>query len=392
MASEYHRNPYLIVHQEESVRKDVYGSIGSNVVLQSQHLRGDDQADTVIIGMHPIGAPGYLPMFSQLARSGFDVVACATRYSTGDASLQMENVLSDLAACVRDARNRLGYERVVLAGWSGGGSVMAGYVAEAAERRIHETAAGEATPFADAELLDVDALMLLATHRSRHQLLTGQLDASIVDELQPNSNRRAELDLYNSANAHQPPYSADFLTTYRAEQIARNRRITVWVREQLADLHAAGRGDEERSFVVHGTMADPRWLDPRIGPNSRAANMTYLGRPDVVNNSPAGLGRYTSLRSWLSQWSFDDAQVDIVEAGARITIPTLLITAGADDACPVEHTTAITEAIAAEDFTSHTVERADHYFSGPEGRAHLAEAMSHIGTWMTNHDFNPRGD
>ena len=46
--------------------------------------------------MHPIGSPAYLPMFSGLARAGFHVIACATRYSTGDAALQMENVLLDL--------------------------------------------------------------------------------------------------------------------------------------------------------------------------------------------------------------------------------------------------------------------------------------------------------
>src|SRR2546427_465192 len=75
---------------------------------------------TAFIAMHPMGSPGYLPMFSNLARVGHHVVACATRYSNGDAALQMENVLLDLAACVRDTRERLGYERVVLVGWSGG--------------------------------------------------------------------------------------------------------------------------------------------------------------------------------------------------------------------------------------------------------------------------------
>ena len=46
---------------------------------------------------------------------------------------------------------------------------------------------------------------VLATHRSRHQLLTGQLDASIADELHP-ERRDASLNLYDVANANQPPY------------------------------------------------------------------------------------------------------------------------------------------------------------------------------------------
>ena len=384
--SSYTRTPYLVVHREASARKDVYGSIDDAVVLQSQLLRGDEQGPTALIGMHPIGAPGYLPMFSQLARSGYDVVACATRYSTGDAALQMENVLTDLAACVRHTREKLGYEKVVLVGWSGGGSVMAGYQAEAEQRTISATAAGEPTPLADTELIGADGLLLLATHRSRHQLLTGQLDASITDELHP-ERRQPSLNLYDDANPSQPPYDAAFLDAYRAAQLARNRRITAWVKEELDALRRAGREHEERCFVVHGTMADPRWVDPAVDPNGRRPNWTYMGDPRTVNDSPAGLGRYTCLRSWLSQWSFDDAQVDIVDAGPRITVPTLVITAGADDACPVSHTAAIVDALGSEDLESHTVEDANHYFSGPDGKAQLLEAMNLIDGWMKRQGF-----
>jgi len=359
----------------------VYGSIDDAVVLQSQLLRGEEQAPTALIGMHPIGAPGYLPMFSQLARSGYDVVACATRYSTGDAALQMENVLTDLAACVRHTREKLGYEKVVLVGWSGGGSVMAGYQAEAEQRTITQTAAGEPTPLADTELLGADGLLLLATHRSRHQLLTGQLDASITDELHPET-RDPAMNLYDTANPSQPPYDDMFLSEYRAAQLARNRRITAWVRDELAALKRAGREHEERCFVVHGTMADPRWVDPAVDPNGRKPNWTYMGDPRTVNDSPAGLGRFTCLRSWLSQWSFDDAQVDIVDAGPRITVPTLLITAGADDACPPSHTTAISEAIGSSDLETHTIDGANHYFSGEGGKAKLLEAMAIVDRWM----------
>jgi dienelactone hydrolase len=384
--SSYTRTPYLVVHREKQARKDVYGSIDDAVVLQSQLLRGEEQGPTALIGMHPIGAPGYLPMFSQLARSGYDVVACATRYSTGDAALQMENVLTDLAACVRHTREKLGYEKVVLVGWSGGGSVMAGYQAEAEQRTITATAAGEPTPLADTELLGADGLLLLATHRSRHQLLTGQLDASITDELHP-EQRDVSLNLYDTANANHPPYDDAFLGEYRAAQLARSRRITAWVKDELDALRRAGRDNEERCFVVHATMADPRWVDPAVDPNGRRPNWTYMGDPRTVNDSPAGLGRFTCLRSWLSQWSFDDAQVDIVDAGPRITVPTLVITAGADDACPVSHTAAIVDALGSHDLESHTVEDANHYFSGPDGKAQLMEAMNLIDGWMKRQGF-----
>ena len=68
----------------------------------------------------------------------------------------------------------------------------------------------------------------------------------------------------------------------------------------------------EKSFVVHGTMADPRWLDATVDPNGRRAKWCYLGDPEMVNDAPSGLARYTTTRSWLSQWSVDDAQIDAV--------------------------------------------------------------------------------
>lgn len=385
-AVRYSRKPYLIVHREERVRKEVYGSIDDAVVLQAQLMRSDSPSKTVLVAMHPIGAPAYLPIFPQLARAGHHIIACASRYSNGDAALQMENVVLDLAACVRDARERQGYEKVVLIGWSGGGSLMAGFQAEAEKPVVTKTAAGEPTPLADAKLLAGDALVLVASHRSRHHLLTGQLDAAIVDEQDP-ERRNRELDLYDPANPAQPPYSADFLATYRAAQFERNRRITRRVKEKLAALKAAGREHDEFCFTVHGTMADPRWLDPTVDPNGRRANWTYLGDPRVVNNSPAGLGRFSSLRSWLSQWSFDDAQFDSVDAGPRITVPSLVVTAGADDACPPSHTDAMFDALGAKDKEKRQIDDANHYFSGASSRPHLAQAAETITEWLAARGF-----
>ena len=61
---------------------------------------------------------------------------------------------------------------------------------------------------------------------------------------------------------------------------------------------------------AHGTVADPRWLDPTVDPNERTPGTSYLGDPQVVNMSPVGLARFCTLRNWLSQWSYDDAGAD----------------------------------------------------------------------------------
>lgn len=118
--------------------------------------------------------------------------------------------------------------------------------------------------------------------------------------------------------------------------MARSRRITAYAQERLAGLKAAGRHQEEHCFVVQGTMADPRWLDLAVDPNDRAPG-SYLGDPRLVNDGPSALGRFTTTRSWLSQWSYDTAQVDAADAASRVTVPVLLLENSRDDACPPAH-------------------------------------------------------
>ncbi|MFF3896318.1 hypothetical protein ACFYY3_24655 [Streptomyces sp. NPDC001812] len=379
----YTRTPYLVVQRDNSTRKDVYGTIGDSVVLQAQLLRGEDPSTTCVVAMHPIGSPGYLPMFSALARAGHHVVAAGTRYSNGDAALIMENVLLDLGAVVKDAKERLGYERVILAGWSGGGSLMMGYQAEAEKPVIKLTGAGEYTPLADTRLTPADGVMILAAHRSRHHLLTDFLDASILDESRPDE-RDPHLNLYSPQNPNQPPYTAEFLAEYRAAQVARSRRITAYAQERLAGLKAAGREQEEHCFVVQGTMADPRWLDLAVDPNDRAPG-SYLGDPSLVNDGPSALGRFTTTRSWLSQWSYDTAQVDAVDAACRVSVPVLLLENSRDDACPPAHPRAIHENIAHENKQLSVIEGANHYYSGQ--KEHLQSAVDHVDGWLTQNGF-----
>lgn len=381
----YRRTPYLVVSQEKSVRKDIYGSIADNVVRQAQLLRGEQDSDTVIIAMHPIGSPAYLPLFSELARTGLHVIGCANRYSTGDSALQMENVLLDLGACVRDARERLGYRNVVLAGWSGGGSPMMGYQGEAEQPTINQTAAGEPTLLTDTTLPSADGVMLLAAPRSRHRLLTEFLDASITNELLPNRGRLAEFDLYDPTNPNQPPYSTDFVDAYRRRQRERARRITEYAREELASLRTAGRPNDEHAFVVYGTMADPRWLDPTIDPNGRRPRWSYLGDPSVANNSPGALMRFTTTRSWLSQWSLDTAQVDAADAAPRVTKPVLILVNGSDDAVPTSHPKQVFDGIDHDDKEFVELADANHYFSGEGQRSHLATAAATVVDWLHRH-------
>ena len=155
--------------------------------------------------------------------------------------------------------------------------------------------------------------------------------------------------------------------------------------KRLRELERAGRGTEERAFVVHGTMADPRWLDPNVDPNGRTPGRCYLGDPRLVNNGPVGLARFTTLRSWLSQWSYDASNAHGEKNGARTHVPTLVVGNGADTACPRSHTLRLHSAIPHDRKELHWIPGATHYYMGQ--RAELARCVEIYSEWAAKNDL-----
>jgi len=383
----YERIPYLVAYQNRSGVRDVYGGPAEIVALECHLLRPEVPSQTVLVFMHPIGGGAYLPMVNALARAGHHVIYAGSRFRGTDSALLMEKVVQDLGEVIRDAREGRGYSKVVLAGWSGGGSLSLFYQQQARFPTVTASPSGDGPDLTTLGLVPADGVMLLAAHVSRHGTLTEWLDASILDESEP-TRRDPELDLYNPDNPNQPPYTPEFLERYRKAQVDRNRRITAWVKSQLAELKSHGRDAEETCFVVHGTMADPRWLDPTVDPNDRVPGTCYLGDPRVVNNSPVGLARFCSLRSWLSQWSYDDARADGLTCGADVAVPTLVIGNSADDACTPSHTRRLFESIGHPDKEMHEIPGANHYYSGPDQREPLAHAVGVATDWLARQGFS----
>src|SRR4029453_10596495 len=138
-------------------------------------------------------------------------------------------------------------------------------------------------------------------------------------------DRDPELDLYDKANPNRPPYTPQFVDRYRGAQAKRMQRIKQWVKGTLAELKRRNTGELERGFVVHRTLADPRFLDPTLDPNDRKPRWCYMGNPETVNSGPVGLARFCTLRSWLSQWSIDDSRANGLTCAARIAAPMLVI-------------------------------------------------------------------
>ena len=377
----FERRPLTLRFADPTSNTEAYGFTGSvgMTLLEGQLLRPrDTPANTVYVFMHPASSLWQLPMPIAMANAGLHVMCCGSRYLKNDTALIMEKVLVDLGAYIRLARETLGYTKVVLVGWSGGGSLSLFYQEQALNPTIVATPAGDPVDIAAAQLIPADAIVFVAAHMSRARILSEWLDPSVHDETRP-ENRVTELDLYSPDNPNRPPYEPSYIAAFRTAQVARMHRITAWVRSELERLRLKGGAELERAFVVHRTLADPRFLDPTLEPSERRPNWCFLGNPETVNVGPNGLARFSSLRSWLSQWSLEDSVADGPTSASRVSTPLLVIENGADDAVPPSHPRTLFESSISKDKTRITIPRATHFYQSQPDE--LTAALDALNAW-----------
>lgn len=361
-------------YDEQASFREVYGFASAHGKVNLEGIRFVPKgrpARTLFVFMHPASTLQLLPVPRAMAARGAHVLCAGSRYARNDTPLIMEKVVLDLGAYVRHAKEVWGYEHVVLAGWSGGGSLSLLYQAEAERPSITHTPADDPVDLAGANLIAADAMIFQAAHVSRAVMLAEMIDPSVRDENDPD-DRDVELDLYDPRNPHQPPYTPEYVARFRAAQLARLHRRTAWVKDTLARLRERGTGEVERGFVTHRTLADPRFLDPAIDRNDRPIGTCYLGAPETVNSGPVGIGRFSTLRAWLSQWSLDDTHAHGEKCAARIRVPLLAIENSGDDAVPQPHTRRIFDAAASPDKAFHLIQGATHYYVGQPELMHQA--------------------
>jgi fermentation-respiration switch protein FrsA (DUF1100 family) len=182
------------------------------------------------------------------------------------------------------------------------------------------------------------------------------------------------------------PYNAEFIATYRAAQLTRNRRISAWAEQQLAQLQTPDQklmtqGLDDLAFVVHGTAADLRFLDGNIDPSDREIGVTLWGAPRVANYMPAGISRVTTCRSWLNQWSLDSTNGDSLRWLAEIDVPILIELGTADPTVmPAMAQQMFDASVASPKRDLHFIKDGTHYYEGqPEL---LKEALDVMTEWI----------
>ena len=359
-----------VQYQESAQFTEVYGFAGTQGMVNCEGVRfvpTGKPSRTLAVFMHPSSTLQLLPMPQALAKAGIHVLCAGSRYARNDTPLIMEKVLLDLGAYIRRAKEHWGYEKVVLCGWSGGGSLALFYQAQAERPTLAQG------------LVAADGMIFQAAHLSRAQILSEWIDPSVIDEADPDQ-RDLELDIYNPKCPNQPPYAEDFVRAFRSAQLRRVRARTAWVKETLQKLKKLNTGELERGFVTYRTLCDVRFMDPAIEPNDRKPRWTFLGAPETANTGPVGIGRFSTLRAWLSQWSLDDSNADGPKCARSISVPLLAIENSADDAVPQPHARIIHDAAASKDKTFHVIKGATHYYQGqPEL---LQQAVDLCVGWM----------
>jgi pimeloyl-ACP methyl ester carboxylesterase len=329
---------------------------------------------TAVVLMHPTVSFLQHYLLAPFAQRGIAAMGVNSRYAGNDSNLFMEKVVLDLASAIRHLRTS-GYERVVLIGNSGGGSLACFYQAEAEGSTVRSTPTGEAPDLTAAELPAADGLILLNAHRGRAEVLTAWMDAAVIDEADQEKSD-LDLDIFNPDNG--PPFTAEFVTRYRRGQQARNRRISAWARERLHALQ--GRGLKDEAFVVHRTMADPRFIDMTLEPSDRRPGMYFGPNVKGANYAASGLARNSSLRSWLSQWSLDDTNASAEPNLARIATPVQFVLGTADQGIFKSDAEALFAAAASADRTLEWVPKGTHYFIGQPDLRDLAVDL--MEAWM----------
>jgi hypothetical protein len=321
--------------------------------------------DVAVLAMHPRVDFFRHYLAPPLVAAGYAFLGAPSRYLNNDADALHERLLLDVAEAVGSLRSR-GFHRIVLLGNSGGGSLFAFYLAQAARapaERLDRAPSGDRVPLRESELPLADGLVLLAAHLGEGVFMLDRLDPSVVDETNPTAvNPR--LDMYDSANGYRPMaegesrYDADFLAEFRAVQRARCERIDAtalaWCEEAAyfrAKLRVDGprmeagergllarRALQRRYLLVYRTLADPRYLDLRLEPSQRPLGSIFsFGRDPIAGNYGEGIGRVMSARGWLSTWSGLRSHAALERTLPEVTVPTHVLASLADtDIYPAE--------------------------------------------------------
>ena len=342
---------------------------------------------TVVCLMHPREFTGTPYLVPDVLDAGCAAWVQAPRSIGNDLRLEHEAALLDVAAGMVHLR-KLGFERVVLLGNSGGASLYAFYIQQSGlppASRLSQTPGGRPIDLAGADMPQADELILVSPHPGQGALLMNALDPSVVDESDAFSTDPT-LDPFDATNGFtQPPqsshYSADFVQRYRQAQRARAQRMDEVARQMIQQRHQARKqvkagnaSTEIKRRAAHTpiiqmwrTDADLRCWDLSLDKSDRAVGTLWGRDPWASNLGSVGFSRLLTPESWLSTWSGISSNASFAKCTADIQMPTLMIEYTGDQAAFPGDMSAIYDNLASTEKQRHRVRGNHHGHALAEG-------------------------
>lgn len=323
---------------------------------------------TVVVIMHPRELLVTHYMVPYILQAGCACWVQGPRTVGNDLRLEHEVALLDVAAGTGQLR-KLGFEKIVLLGNSGGAPLFAFYNQQARlepAARLKRTPGGRPIKLADAEMAVPDGFIFMAPHAGQGALLMNCIDPSVTNEADPLSIDPA-LDPFSATNGfRQKPesseYAAEFVTRYRAAQRQRIERIDAAANAMLAEKSAGrerskaggNRRDQMTSalnaiFEVWRTDADLRAFDLTMDPSDRRWGTVWGSDPVASNLGGVGFGRVCTPESWLSTWSGLSSNASFDRCGASIQQPVIMVYYTGDNTVFPTDASAIFASIGASD-------------------------------------------
>ncbi|WP_319799123.1 hypothetical protein [Nitrobacter sp.] len=336
---------------------------GSRGVL---YQRGGEK--TVVCISHPRADVSQHYAIPKLLEAGYAAYSHQCRGLNNDVDCVHEKLLLDLAGGFSHLKNTLGFEKIILLGNSGGGSLFSFYQQQATlqpPNRRTDTAAGDPCDLNAVEMPKADGLVLLAVHPGEGLFMLAGIDPSIVDENDPLSVDPT-LDMYNPANGFRMPpeqssYSPEFLERYRAAQRARVERLDGKAKFHVAEqarykammeapgfdklpldeqIYITRRAVVGHYMIIYRTEANPAYCDLSIKSwrSTRLVGSIIGPRPDKLNYTEGGFSRYITPRGWLSSWSGLSSRAAIVQTIKDVDVPLLCVAFTGDNGCfPIDN-------------------------------------------------------
>ncbi len=365
---------------------------------------------TVVCLMHPREFSGTPYLVPDILDAGAAAWVQAPRSIGSDLRLEHEVALLDVAAAAVHLR-KLGFEKIVHLGISGGACLFGFYAQQALrtpEQRLSKTPGGRPVKLAEADMPAPDALVFVSPHPGPGKLLMAGIDPSVTDENDPMSVDPA-LDPFSAANGYADPpnsacYAPEFVARYRAAQQERVKRLDAFAlglikrrNEARKRVKEAGSGADAALrrlaahapiFTIWRTDADLRNWDTSLDPSERAVGSLWGIDPYVSNMGSVAFSRLVTPESWLSTWSGLSSRASFDQFGAELTVPVLMLEYTGDQAAFPSDMNAIYGAIGSTDKQRFQVRGNHHGQALVEGEeAGQVVAGRHVQQWLKQKGF-----